>query len=163
MTSYKIHNFITGVVPHPNGLFIHEILEKDYDWFEAQHDVIQWLFPLFEMSQAQPNAPYLSRTEWELIYTSDKAGQMLVESVQYMLEMYEEKPDLVMCAHNHNHLRVTRMIKCINLFYTVQQALGILDCMVLRNVNSGSKISDTTLGYWCRALEVPRIPPDQVV
>ena len=63
--------FLEGYDADARGRKLHEIWEFSDNQIESTHDFIQWLFPLTEPSQSQPDAPVLVQKKYrlsELVY-----------------------------------------------------------------------------------------------
>ena len=106
--------FLEGLTTDGRGRQITEILDQD-DWFwENTHDFIQWLFPLNEVSRAVGNSPVLTDEEIRLIRESDSARGGLLASVD-RYKVFLLKTTAWRAAHDHNHLRITRVIKSLRL------------------------------------------------
>ena len=67
--------FLEGYDVDARGRKLHEIWEFSDNQIESTHDFIQWLFPLTEPSQAQPDAPVLDAEEIPLIRASALASK----------------------------------------------------------------------------------------
>lgn len=55
---------------------------------ESKHDYIQWLFPLREPSEFNPDAPLLTDEDIEAFHTSDKMRERLMLAFYTMLDFY---------------------------------------------------------------------------
>ena len=100
-------DFLEGGFDYRNRT-VAEILAKDDDWLESTHDYIQWLFPLDVKSFSNRNAPVMLIDDILRISESDAAQQNLQASVKRMKEFWVTR-------YNHNHLRITRVIKSLRL------------------------------------------------
>ena len=135
----SIVDFYSGRFKHPSGRTIEGVLEMDDDALEAAHDVIQYLFPLTERSQCQPHSPVLSRAEVEEFRSSKELKVMLSASLGRMLKFYglsvvmdavgpvvwrgpgwDERSPNWLQKGDHNHLRLTRMVKSLKLLGTMR-------------------------------------------
>lgn len=86
---------------------------KDEEWEEG-HDFIQWLFPLNEKSMSVPNAPVIREPEISWIRDSQKAQDSLKRSTDRYKEFLSNEKYWKL-SHNHNHLRITRVIKSLRM------------------------------------------------
>lgn len=99
---------------HENGRSLADVLAQDDDFWERNHDFIQWLFPLTEPSKSNRRSPVLSQEEVELIRSSDTAQENLQRAVIRFKEF-------LACStkwrhgYDHNHLRISRAIKSLRL------------------------------------------------
>ena len=100
---------------------ISEIWGWSDDAWESEHDFIQWLFPLNEKSMAVPNAPVIREPEISWIKESETAQIALRRSAdRYKIFLAGEK--YWKLSHNHNHLRITRVIKSLRLLSSDDEA-----------------------------------------
>lgn len=113
---------------------LYEILNVfTIDCWERHHDFIQWLFPNKEPSQYNDNAPLLTNEDIEIF----KNNEMLLSTVDdavveflrtlgfrynnYLSDRWNHEYVFTnlhyphMYVFNHNHLRITRMIKFLKL------------------------------------------------
>lgn len=108
---------------------LREILKKNNDYWEDCHDFIQWLFPLNEYSNYNHSAPILKEDDitqlqelflWnpELVsgavnrfmnflgFEYNQSGYYIVRFNDFYIRV---------AKFNHNHLRITRLIKFLKL------------------------------------------------
>jgi len=81
---------------------------------EATHDYIQWFFPLDEPSRSVNGAPVLTELDIEEIKESILVQGNLAKSARWFLG-FLERNDHWIKKYNHNHLRITRVIKSLRL------------------------------------------------
>ncbi len=98
-----------------------ELLQFDDDEIEYTHDFIQWMFPLKEASGSNFSAPTLLDLEVEVIRSSAKCQQNLETSASWVLAFFKRSEEVAQFT-NHNHLRVTRIIKSLRLLHSDQFA-----------------------------------------
>ncbi|MDP3593898.1 opioid growth factor receptor-related protein, partial [Phenylobacterium sp.] len=107
---------------------------------ERRHDYIQWLFPLPEASSAVPGAPVLSADDVMQIRSSDIAMTNLRAAAARMRDFYARTRHWLAPA-DHNHLRITRIIKSLRLLAGDAEA-DAFKTMILDTVGfSGANIS----------------------
>lgn len=81
---------------------------------EYTHDYIQWLFPLTEASRFNEDAPVLTEEDIQVLCESKTAQYRLtlaalrMESFYWNYEHWRNERD-------HNHMRITRILKCLRL------------------------------------------------
>ena len=109
----KVCDFLEGGFDFKNRS-VREILAKDDDWLESTHDYIQWLFPLDVKSFANRNAPALMIDDILRISESELAQKHIQASVKRMKEFWVTNDHWIR-RYNHNHLRLTRVIKSLRL------------------------------------------------
>ena len=81
---------------------------------EATHDYIQWFFPLDEPSRSVNGAPVLTELDIDEIKESILVQGNLAKSARWFLG-FLERNDHWIKKYNHNHLRITRVIKSLRL------------------------------------------------
>ncbi len=123
-------DFLAGRAPDDEGRWIDEIRAKPVSWLEARHDFIQWLFPLPEVSGANPGAPVLSEAEARRIAGDPTLQDSLLVSTDALMRLYgivrqgtefargADFPgpyDHWLGPADHNHLRLTRVLRCLAL------------------------------------------------
>ena len=109
-----IHQFLRGEITNPKGLFVEHFWAFSDDDLENTHDFIQWVFPLNEPSIAVPSSPVLTETEAQEIREDSYVTIMLVKAASLYCDFLRRNRHWI-CAYNHNHLRITRVIKSLRL------------------------------------------------
>jgi hypothetical protein len=161
--------FYSGEKPDHAGRYISQIQAWNDAQLESVHDYIQWLFPLPEPSPVNPFAPVL---EHETIETFRKAAQLrtiLHNSLARMLRFYgfEQAGDgqVIEAANfknrarnwltpgNHNHLRITRIIRSTRLLGLESESAAFFDALkaLYATQQGSSNISRITYSYWQQA------------
>lgn len=122
---------------------------------EKSHTVIQWLFPLKEPSAYNPTAPLLDDETIQAILNNkqgDKnlflAGERICE---FLLENFAEKPTWIK-LHNHNFLRMTRIIKCYTLFGIMPLAKNFHNLAMYYYQKFPKVIGEETIKFWNDAI-----------
>lgn len=153
-----------------------EILSKDYAWMESSHDFIQWLFPLNEPSNYNPNAPLLTKEDIDVI-RENKGNRPLWYNVFDGVEKYlnfmgirdiwifdtfdrfeltdefEERRHVWMETPNHNHLRITRLLKFLRLIGWNRYGTDLLDFMKEVARENNVELNVNSMDYWEDAVE----------
>ena len=96
------------------GRYLEDIWAFDDKAIEQTHDFIQWMFPLTEKSLSVPGVPTLSATDIEAICTSNVARANLEQSANWYLGFLKRNNHWIK-PYDHNHLRITRVIKSVRL------------------------------------------------
>jgi Opioid growth factor receptor (OGFr) conserved region len=113
-----ILGFLSGEQPDDQGRFLREIQQWPDQRIEAVHDFIQWMFPLAEPSPVNPEAPVLDGAVLAELRARPELRARVQEgaraSLDRMRRFYERSRHWV-TPGNHNHLRVTRILKCLRL------------------------------------------------
>ena len=115
MTSdISILNFLEGVEPNINKLYIQDIWDLSDEEIENTHDFIQWLFPTDKPSRYNLAAPVLSEQDILNIQNSEKAKKNLKYSANWFLN-FLDRHSYWIDKHDHNQLRIKRIKKCLRL------------------------------------------------
>ena len=118
---------------------------------DRTHDYIQWLFPLDEPSRFNKRAPLLSIEDIEILSSYTK---IVCENVSYFLMflyrgLERQKPQYWIQPNNHNHLRITRLLKHLMILKMRQHAAYVFNFVVKHNENEAL---DNAIPYWRDAL-----------
>src|SRR5579859_872082 len=112
------------------GRTYEEILRWGDERLEMVHDYIQWIFPLPERSGANPWAPVLTQAGISAIRSTPDMQQRLHAGYVRMMKFYGfqsagerlvHSPAFAavssnwLSAGNHNHLRLTRMLRSMRV------------------------------------------------
>ena len=165
----RMIGFYSDTEPDHRGRYLHEIQRWLDDQLEKVHDYIQWLFPLSEPSGFNVAAPVLNRESIQVFRTRPDLQEKLQVSFVRMMSFYgletrsgervsvNRAPNFVaratvwLSAGNHNHLRITRILKCLNLLGLEPEAKAFFDCLVEFYEEEQNKplpaISDETMLY----------------
>jgi len=151
------------------GRSLPRILAMDDAWLEATHDYIQWLFPLPERSPYNSSAPVLTLSDIKAFGADVALRKRLLDAFRRMLEFYGFEPGMDeqggrdtapvarhppeamhwISPHNHNFLRISRILRCLHLLGCAQAASGFLEALEkLAGGDAGRIIGVTTLSYW---------------
>ena len=119
---------------------------------ERVHDYIQWLFPLMEPSRAVPGSPVLSAAERDLIRGDESLQQALLRAAARMQRFYD-KNDHWLRAYDHNHLRITRILRALRMLVGVEAAEGFLAAVMARHLGAGHPVNPQSVAFWQEALQ----------
>ncbi|KAI7549630.1 hypothetical protein KC331_g3687 [Hortaea werneckii] len=155
---------------------------------EARHDYIQHLFPLPERSPVNPDAPVLTKEVRGAFLDPEDQGAVLREGLQKafgrMCRFYgfvlddgqgtiakasnfdERAPDSWLTTVDHNHLRITRIIRCMRILGLQTPARRFL--IALLKADTNRTCSKTSVTFWCRAAvwelsKPPSYPRENIV
>ncbi|KAI1780319.1 opioid growth factor receptor conserved domain-containing protein [Hypoxylon cercidicola] len=158
------------------GRTLDYILSQPDAWLERTHNFIQWLFPLPRPSQYNPTAPLLDRATAEYMGEHPRFQEQLRLSVIRMMWFYGFQVQFDP-AHNisfqvaedpvtlenpyrrwfkrqdHNHLRISRMIKSLRYFDMQEEAIIVYSAFVSINEQWGLLVPDPTVRRWTDASE----------
>ena len=110
----EIFGFLEGKTPDHRGRILAMLLQQTDHQAEATHDYIQCLFPLDEPSRSVNGAPVLTELDIDEIKESILAQGNLAKSASWFLGFLERNQHWV-TKYDHNHLRITRVIKSLRL------------------------------------------------
>jgi hypothetical protein len=158
-------DFYLGNAPDYQGRMLRDIWTWDYGKLEDTHDYIQVLFPLPESSAFNSRAPILRPEDISEFRANASIRENLLRSFRLMLDFYgleyAEAPPLVRNADHfleqarswlvfgdHNHLRITRILKCLRICGLDVAARAFLACLLSLREEQPREISEETLAYW---------------
>lgn len=109
-----------------SGYTLEQILNWDNDDWEGQHDFIQWLFPTDEPSMFNPDAPVLDAVTIAAFRADPILRHRLRKAFDRWLTfcgiirsedelVFDDPTPDMWCGQNHNLLRVTRVLRSLNL------------------------------------------------
>lgn len=140
-------NFLEEKFGDHQKRMISEIWSWSDDAWENEHDFIQWLFPLNEKSMSVPNAPVIREPEITWIKESKVAQASLRKSAErYKLFLSSEK--YWKLSNNHNHLRITRVIKSLRLLCGDEEAHAFKYWVAGQLGEKIDRINEKTKQYW---------------
>jgi hypothetical protein len=176
--SSEILAFYSGRSADPRGRRLSEIQQWPDDLLESNHDFIQWMFPLLEPSSVHPDAPILDQETIREFNAHPELQQNLRASFLRMLAFYgfelntdgglavRRRSDFAdqstgwLWPGNHNHLRITRIIKSLRLLGLEAEAQAFFRCLSeLYAEETGRgipRITATTFQFWSAAAEESR-------
>jgi hypothetical protein len=161
----QITGFYRGTGTDCNGRTLADIWAYTDAELESIHDFIQWLFPLREPSQFNPDAPLLSETDIAEFRADPKLRENLQRSFEVFLAFlglrYEngrvsEAPDFdrkseVWRYPNHNWLRITRVLTSTRLLCLEDQGRAFFEFLKELRDSGRSGITDESFRFWERA------------
>lgn len=164
MHDSSIISFFEMRCPDSEGRMLDEILNKQDDWFEFCHDYIQWLFPLQEPSQFNPDAPLLTQEDIDYFKNPESVNLATnyIAGIERMFSFFglkvrdnnggllklESASNFDSRKHTwaegftHNHLRITRMITSMKLLGFSDYAYALYDYV------SDFTASENSKKYW---------------
>lgn len=146
MTS-RLVAFLEGSGTDTGSRRLSDIWQFDDDEIDHTHDFIQWMFPLREASGANFNALTLATSDIEAIQSSMQCRQNLEKSATWILAFFERTEEIFQYT-NHNHLRVTRIIKSLRLLHSDQQAEQFKQAVLGIIQARGARINPVTVAFW---------------
>jgi hypothetical protein len=166
MSVSRLIEFYLGEVPDFQGRTIHDILNFDFGELEAVHDYIQWLFPLKERSQFNPDAPILSDQDIRKFRDSEVLKRTLLSAFVRILGLYglEIQDQKVvrsptwdqrkrwLTPYNHNFLRITRILTSLRLLGLEEYAGAFYAALGDVYNEYASRIGPETWRFWTDAV-----------
>lgn len=163
-------DFYLGSAPDDHGRTFDAILAHDDEWLEYTHNFIQWLFPLTSISVANPTAPTLDSAQIAEFRSSPALQEQLLRAFDRMLGFYgldrtensinkapnwEQRNSLWFTHPSHNHLRITRILKCLSTLGMRQEARMLYDSLIaLKETEPDCGIPATAFAYWADAVSL---------
>jgi hypothetical protein len=163
MANDVLLRFYGGNGTDDRGRTIEKIWGFSHDELEGVHDYIQWLFPLAERSGFNPGAPLLDGNTVAEFQRDDVLRKNVERSLRVMLDFYGlaiagkeilrvptfgERSRNWLRPHNHNFLRLTRILKSLTLLGHGERASQLLACLEEIDRRHPGIIGGTTLEYW---------------
>jgi hypothetical protein len=148
----QLHAFLSGDAPDRHGRYAADVIGMSDDELERHHDWVQWLFPLPTPSAAVPGSPVLSPAESETMKSDARVRDNLRTAADRLIEFYS-RTDYWLTAHDHNHLRITRIIRSLGLLLGSEDARRFYESVIALQEAAGATINAQSLRYWRQALE----------
>lgn len=179
MTSFLIRFFDPSTASaDPLGRTLASILAFTNAELEYHHDYVQILFPLPEGSPINPMAPVITKEVYVTFHERLELRLSLINALRRMLAFYgfeiqeaEEEGDrgddvkVVKASNfekqarnwmrrfNHNHLRITRIIRSLRVLGLEDYAQAFYDALQADEITR--VVSGSSQMYWRRAMERP--------
>lgn len=147
----QLHAYLAGEGSDGRGRTIEDVLALPDEALERIHDYIQWLFPLPTRSMAQPGSPVLNPDEVAAIRADERALANLRRAAERM-RLFYERTENWLNPHDHNHLRITRILQSLRLLAGENDARLFYQAVMARHQAAGSPVNRQSLGYWERAV-----------
>ena len=117
---------------------------------ERRHDFIQVIFPLNKPSQAVSHGYYLDTQDLvNQIKTNKEAVTNISRSSQWFFSFLERNM-YWNTRHDHNQLRITRIIECLRLLVSDEEADNFYN-NVLELIEDNNHVNTRTLNFWSNA------------
>ena len=145
-----IVDFLESRGPDAAGRTIDRVLAFGPRSLELHHDFIQWIFPLAEPSRAVPASPVLTPEDIHTIRGSPAAQYNLARARAHMIWFYETTDDWLR-PKDHNHLRITRIIRSLRLLVGDQAADSFRRRIEARTAAGAAAIDPESLRLWSLA------------
>lgn len=173
-------DFYSGAGVDCEGRSLEEMLGYSYKKLEFGHTYIQWLFPLREPSNFNPDAPILTDEDIKLWRANPLMEENLMRSLRVFLDFlglqivagsdenpadqdaftvqkaahFEDECRVLFKRANHNWLRITRILTCLKAIGTpmlVYAANAFYECLRKLHEEEGL-VSENSFSYWKAAV-----------
>jgi hypothetical protein len=167
----RLTDFYRGEAADAEGRFLADVWAWDDDELEVVHDYIQWLFPLAEPSQFNPDAPLLSPEDIAAFRQDSTLQANLRKSFERILrflgltlanhgavvegENFAARTPDVWAYPNHNWLRITRILGSMTLLGLGPLATALYGRLNAFYTSRKFPISAETFQYWTDAVHRP--------
>jgi len=170
----QLTDFYSGVSADCEGRTLEEILSYGPKRLEYGHTYIQWLFPLREPSNFNPDAPLLTDEDIQLFRANPLMQENLLRSFRVYLNFlgleailetgkvqkasfFEDECRFLFKRANHNWLRITRVLTCLKTIGTpilIDAADAFFECLKKLHEEEGL-VSENSFQYWKAAAQGP--------
>lgn len=147
MQDETLINFLRGTGPDSRGRYHADILKFSDEGLEETHDYIQWLFPLREESRSVSGSPHIESDETVRILRDDEDVQENMVNALVRMERFYRDNDSWLRRNDHNHLRITRILKSVSLLCSKEDAREF-HAFILGRVEAAQPVTEESLGYW---------------
>ena len=151
----RIIEFFEGSQPDGAGRYLRELRTWPDGRIESVHDFIQWMFPLTEPSPVNPDAPVLDYDTIREVRSRPELQAQVRASWLRMKQFYEGSRQWI-SPGNHNHLRITRILKCLRLLGLERDAAEFFDWLARLYGEEQRKprpgITERTFQFWMEAV-----------
>jgi hypothetical protein len=162
-------DFYLGAGTDSEGRTLQEIWAWDNDKLEEVHDFIQWLFPLPEPSQFNPDAPLLTDDHIAAFRRDSQLQANLLKSFNRILDFlgliikdgnviegdnFSDRISDVWAIPNHNWLRITRILRSVTLLGLGAQAKALYERLSAYYARRKFPIPENTFRYWTEAVNL---------
>ncbi len=164
----QLTDFYRGTAPDSEGRRLQEIWSWSDDDLEVVHDHIQWLFPLPEPSQYNPDAPLLTEQDISTFRGDEAMQANLRKSFERILPFLGltltnsgvviEGPNFstrrgdVWGAPNHNWLRISRILRSLTLLGLASEAQTLYRWLDATYSSRRFPITAETFQFWTAAV-----------
>ena len=144
-------NFLSKEGNDFKGRTLESIWSFSDEDIERTHDFIQILFPLNKPSESAFHGYYLDSEDLiEQIRSNTIARENILKSSNWYLSFLTRNVWLWNRNYDHNQLRITRVIECLRLLISEDEADKFYDD-VLKIIKDNNKVNQTSLNFWKNA------------
>lgn len=142
-----IVEFFRGVKANQSGLDWFQVISMNNEELEYSHDWVQWIFPLPEPSLAVPSSPVLVAADIHAISKNIELKSAYWVGISRVCDFYIST-DYWLKYTNHNHKRITRIIRSMKLILGRDEAVLFYDMVMKLNADADNPVSTINSAYW---------------
>lgn len=151
-TRSDIIKFYSGEKVDACNHILSEVWTYSFQRLEKSHDYIQWLFPLDEPSAHNLDAPLLTKEDLKELRKPEMLCCVLLSVHTYMKFLFFTRENWV-TQFDHNHLRITRMLKFLKLLGMKHEAYArLVEVMLIVNATDQNVKIDKAIQFWEEAV-----------
>ena len=117
---------------------------------ERRHDFIQVIFPLNKPIQAVFHGYYLDSQDLVNQIKTNKDAVINISKSSQWFYSFLERNRYWNTRHDHNQLRITRVIECLRLLVSDEEADNFYN-NVLELIEDNNQVNTRTLNFWSNA------------
>ncbi|HJZ56005.1 MAG TPA: opioid growth factor receptor-related protein [Gemmataceae bacterium] len=165
MAVSPIAEFYALRAPDYRGRWLKDMWAWDLDTLEDRHDYIQVMFPNAQPSGVNPHAPLLDRATIDAFLADEALRANLARSHDLMLRFYgleydpaanevRRRPDFAeraanwLTPHNHNYLRITRILTCLRDLGLRDRVAAMLRALEAIHAEFPKATGSTSIKFW---------------
>ena len=143
----ELVSFFRDKIGHPRYGSYEVIISNGDEFWEKTHDFIQWIFPLNESSRFNRESPILDDSSIQQLLALRQTEQKLslaVDRYKSFLQSHKKWRS----GYDHNHMRISRVIKCLRLLLGDQSANAFKYWVASELGDDIDKIHSESRRYW---------------
>lgn len=164
----RIVEFYRGDATDTEGRMLSEMWTWSDEDLEIMHDYIQWMFPVTEPSQYNPDAPLLTEDDTTAFKNDEKLQSNLHKSFLRILDFlgfarseagtvvegpqFSNRVAEIWTMPNHNWLRITRILHSLSTLGLETDARHLYDRLDAIYSSRRYPITAETFEYWTDAV-----------
>lgn len=163
-----VTEFYSGLRTDHAGRSLSQLQDQSLNSLEMVHDYIQWLFPLPERSQYNPESPLLTKADIKAFRETKQLRDRLLVSLEKLLDLYglelvrntvvfdvdfKDRAKEWLTPYNHNFLRISRILRSLTLLGCQAEATSFLELLEELFKRYKKVIGEETLTYWRNAVK----------
>ena len=147
----NFYKFLKNQGPDFKERYLKDIWKYNHEEIEKHHDFIQLIFPTNKQSMSAFHQYYLKDIkEIENIKNDKEVRENILCSANWFIDFLENNNHWK-SGYNHNQLRITRIIECLKLLVSDEEAHSFY-AKVISLIDDKNKINKKTYKYWEDAL-----------